>query len=80
VDAVGSLTEKRAERPSHRPVWLPSVSVSDACTTASEICPQCEQADLRPYGNGSKWVCPHCSFVLPCCEGGEITITQEETR
>src|SRR5918995_5233312 len=80
VDAVGSLTAKRAERPSHRPSWLPSVSVSDACTTAGEICPQCEQADLRPYGNGSKWVCPHCSFVLPCCEGSEITITQRETR
>ena len=28
--------------------------------------------DLRPYGNGSKWACPRCHFIMPCCEGGEL--------
>jgi hypothetical protein len=37
-----------------------------------EQCPQCGDGDLRPYGNGSKWACPRCHFVLPCCEGGEL--------
>ncbi|HYB87692.1 MAG TPA: hypothetical protein VEC76_12615 [Streptosporangiaceae bacterium] len=40
--------------------------------TGGEQCPQCGQADLRPYGNGSKWACPRCHFILPCCEGGEL--------
>ena len=31
-------------------------------------CPQCESDDLRPYGNGSKWICPSCRFLAPCCE------------
>ena len=35
-------------------------------------CPACGQADLRPYGNGSKLACPRCHFILPCCEGGEL--------
>jgi len=37
-----------------------------------EQCPQCAESDLRPYGNGSKWACPRCHFILPCCEGGEL--------
>jgi ribosomal protein L37AE/L43A len=49
----------------------PTVSgMADSCRTA-EQCPACGQADLRPYGNGSKWICPKCYFLLPCCEGGE---------
>jgi predicted RNA-binding Zn-ribbon protein involved in translation (DUF1610 family) len=40
---------------------------------AGEQCPQCGEADLRPYGNGSKWACPQCYFILPCCEGGDLT-------
>jgi ribosomal protein L37AE/L43A len=47
------------------------LGVSEACRT-TEPCPQCEQADLRPYANGSKWICPRCYFVMPCCEGGEL--------
>src|SRR5215510_9825417 len=37
-----------------------------------EQCPQCGESDLRPYGNGSKWACPRCHFIVPCCEGGEL--------
>jgi len=37
-----------------------------------EQCPQCGEGDLRPYGNGSKWVCARCYFILPCCEGGDL--------
>jgi hypothetical protein len=37
-----------------------------------EQCPACGESDLRPYGNGSKWACPRCHFILPCCEGGEL--------
>jgi hypothetical protein len=36
-----------------------------------EQCPQCGESDLGPYGNGSKWACPRCYFIVPCCEGGE---------
>ena len=42
------------------------------CQVPGDSCPQCAQADLRPYGNGSKWICPRCYFILPCCEGGEV--------
>jgi len=35
-------------------------------------CPACGESDLGPYGNGSKWACPRCHFILPCCEGGEL--------
>lgn len=34
--------------------------------------PRLRECDLRPYGNGSKWACPQCHFILPCCEGGEL--------
>jgi len=34
--------------------------------------PGLRECDLRPYGNGSKWACPRCHFILPCCEGGEL--------
>src|SRR5262249_23354947 len=34
-----------------------------------ERCPQCGESDLWPYGNGSKWACPRCYFIVPCCEG-----------
>ena len=37
-----------------------------------EQCPQCGESDLQPYGNGSKWACPRCYFIVPCCEGGEL--------
>ena len=37
-----------------------------------EPCPQCGESDLRPYGNGSKWACPRCYFIVSCCEGGEL--------
>jgi hypothetical protein len=49
-------------------------SMSTACPAPADICPQCNEADLRPYGNGSKWVCPACFFLLPCCEGGELSV------
>jgi predicted RNA-binding Zn-ribbon protein involved in translation (DUF1610 family) len=32
------------------------------------ICPQCGQADLAPHGNGSKWTCPACGYIQPCCD------------
>jgi hypothetical protein len=44
--------------------------MTESCRT-TEQCPACAQTDLRPYGNGSKWICPNCYFLLPCCEGGE---------
>jgi len=41
-------------------------------TGDGDQCPACGECDLRPYGNGSKWACPQCHFILPCCEGGEL--------
>ncbi len=35
----------------------------------SEICPRCGQADLEPFANGSKWRCPACYHMAPCCSG-----------
>jgi hypothetical protein len=60
--------------PRPRPTVM-RVSSIDSCRTGAvtEQCPACEQADLRPFGNGSKWVCPKCHFLLPCCEGGELS-------
>jgi hypothetical protein len=46
------------------------VSIGQA--RGGEQCPACGESDLRPYGNGSKWACPRCHFILPCCEGGEL--------
>jgi hypothetical protein len=46
--------------------------VSICQATGGEQCPQCGQADLLQYGNGSKWACPRCYFIRPCCEGGEL--------
>jgi len=40
--------------------------------TGGDQCPACGECDLRPYGNGPKWACPRCHFILPCCEGGEL--------
>jgi hypothetical protein len=40
--------------------------------TGGDQCPACGECDLRPYGNDSKWACPRCHFILPCCEGGEV--------
>jgi len=52
-----------------------------SCTQLADACPACQQADLRPYGNGSKWICPACKFVLPCCEGGELSpVPERPTR
>jgi hypothetical protein len=47
---------------------------------AGEQCPQCGQGDLLPYGNGSKWACPKCYFLLPCCEGGELAAPSAAAR
>jgi hypothetical protein len=47
------------------------VLVSLGERAGGEQCPQCGESDLRPYGNGSKWACPKCYFIVPCCEGGE---------
>ena len=41
-------------------------------TGGGDQCPACGECDLRPYGNGSKWACPRCHFILPCCEVGEL--------
>ncbi len=46
--------------------------VSTSTAGGGEQCPQCGESDLRPYGNGSKWACPRCYFIVPCCEGGEL--------
>ncbi|HEY1322086.1 MAG TPA: hypothetical protein VGF32_17660 [Streptosporangiaceae bacterium] len=46
--------------------------MSTSQDSPGEQCPQCGEADLRPHGNGSKWACPRCHFVLPCCEGGDL--------
>ena len=46
--------------------------VSIGHSGGAEQCPACGESDLRPYGNGSKWACPRCHFILPCCEGGEL--------
>lgn len=43
-------------------------------SAGGEQCPACGESDLRPYGNGSKWACPRCYFILPCCEGGELAV------
>jgi hypothetical protein len=48
------------------------VLVSLSERAGGEQCPQCGESDLRPYGNGSKWVCPQCYFIVPCCESGEL--------
>ena len=50
------------------------VLVSLGERAGGEQCPQCGESDLRPYGNGSKWACPHCYFIVPCCEGGELAV------
>src|SRR5215471_6831493 len=47
------------------------VRVSLGERVGGEQCPLCGKSDLRLYGNGSKWACPRCYFILPCCEGGE---------
>ena len=46
----------------------------------SEQCPQCGESDLQPYGNGSKWACPRCYFVVPCCDGGELAAQSRASR
>ncbi len=33
-----------------------------------EVCPRCGQADLEPFANGSKWRCPSCFMLIPCCQ------------
>ena len=48
------------------------VLVSFGDRAGVEQCPQCSESDLRPYGNGSKWACPKCYFIVPCCEEGEL--------
>jgi hypothetical protein len=48
------------------------VLVSLGERAGGEQCPQCGESDLRPYGNGSKWACPRCYFIVPCCEGSEL--------
>ena len=50
------------------------VPVSLGERAGGEQCPQCGESDLRPYGNGSKWACPRCYFIVPCCEGGELAV------
>lgn len=47
-------------------------SAAGGQSAAGEQCPACGESDLRPYGNGSKWACPRCYFILPCCEGGDL--------
>jgi len=58
----------------HRRGGLPGYGgrVSIGQAGGIEQCPACGDSDLRPYGNGSKWACPRCHFLLPCCEGGEL--------
>ncbi len=34
----------------------------------AEPCPRCNQADLEPFANGSKWRCPACYYLAPCCQ------------
>jgi len=55
------------------------VLVSLGEQAGGEQCPQCGQSDLRPYGNGSKWACPRCYFIVPCCEGGELAVRPPAT-
>jgi len=50
------------------------LSVGVGERAGGEQCPQCGESDLRPYGNGSKWACPLCCFIVPCCEGGELAM------
>ncbi|MGI8880375.1 MAG: hypothetical protein ACR2KJ_07700 [Jatrophihabitans sp.] len=50
--------------------------MDSSCSTSTEPCPQCGDADLAPYGNGSKWLCPKCYFLMPCCEGGELSMAR----
>ncbi len=33
-------------------------------------CPACELADLQR--RGGKDVCPHCRYIQPCCDGGDV--------
>jgi hypothetical protein len=62
----GRVTRRRSGVPGYGG----RVSIGQA--GGGEQCPACGECDLRPYGNGSKWVCPRCHFILPCCEGGEL--------
>lgn len=63
-----------------RVAWTPAGApplawgaVTSVCPAPqSDPCPQCQQDDLRPYGNGSKWMCRSCYFLVPCCEGSDL--------
>ena len=54
--------------PADWPVRDYPVRVPTEKTALLPQCPQCERDDLVPYGNGSKWICPTCKFLAPCCE------------
>ena len=70
-----AMVGKSGQRAWHRePGTMPGygVPVGLGQRAGGEQCPQCGESDLRPYGNGSKWACPRCYFIVPCCEGGEL--------
>ena len=69
------MADRRSQQARHREPGTMSgygVPVSLGERAGGEQCPQCGESDLRPYGNGSKWACPRCYFIVPCCEGGEL--------
>src|SRR5215475_9003487 len=71
-----AMADRSGQRAWHREPGAVSgygVLVSLGERAGGEQCPQCGESDLRPYGNGSKWACPRCYFIVPCCEGGELT-------
>jgi len=70
-EAAGLPADRGRRRAWHRDPGTISgygVLVSLGERAGSEQCPQCGESDLQPYGNGSKWACPRCYFIVPCCE------------
>ena len=58
----------------HAEFGVPVIGVAKtALRTATHAVPVMRgESDLQPYGNGSKWACSRCYFIVPCCEGGEL--------
>lgn len=48
---------------------LPAPPKKDRATRVEgDPCPQCNEADLEPYGGKHK--CPICAYIQPCCQPG----------
>lgn len=63
VNEKRSLPEPGAGMSNAKGKTVTADASSQAC--CADCCPDCGQADLEPYG--SKWRCPQCGFLEPCC-------------